>query len=78
MEIEKIIELVNEHHREEGHIEFPRIINTLPEKMNEQSSDIPEIDSEWVWQAVDQFDCYHGELAYMLSDGRFLIFGFAG
>jgi len=78
MEIDKIIELVNNYHRDEGFIEFPRIIGSLPAKMSEQSSDIPEIELEWVWQTIDQFDCYHGELAYQLSDGRFLIFRFTG
>jgi hypothetical protein len=78
MELEKLIELVNQHHRDEGYIEFPKIVNSLPEKMKAQMSDIPEIDTEWVWQVVDQFDCYYGELAYKTNDGKFMVFGFNG
>lgn len=78
MDIAELIGIVNLHHRDEGRIDFPRIVYDLPEKMSEQSSDIPGIETEWVWQITDQFDCYCGELAYKLDDGQFLIFEFSG
>lgn len=78
MEIEKLIQLVNEHMRDEGGIGFPKIVDKLPEKMKRQRSDIPEVETEWVWQLIDQFDCYHGEIAFELQDGRWLMFEFYG
>lgn len=78
MPIDKLINLINEHLRDEGNIGFPRISESLPAKFQIQKSDIPEIDQEWVWQVNDQFDCYYGELAYLLDDGKFLIFEFNG
>lgn len=78
MELERLIELINENHRDEGCLDFPRIVDVLPERMNAQSSDIDGVETEWVWQVTNQFDCYQGELAYQMNDGRFLIFGFAG
>ena len=78
MEIEKLIDLVNEHMRDEGGIGFPKIVSQLPEKMVPQRSDIPEVKTQWVWQSRDQFDCYHGEIAFELQAGRWLMFGFCG
>lgn len=78
MKIEKLIQLVNEHMRDEGSIGFPKIVSKLPEKMEPQRSDIPGIEIEWCWQSMDQFDCYHGEIAFELQDGRWLMFEFCG
>lgn len=78
MEIEKLIDLVNEHMRDAGSIGFPKIVDKLPEKMKPQRSDIPEVKTEWVWQSRDLFDCYHGEIAFELQAGRWLMFGFYG
>lgn len=78
MELENLIDIVNQHMRDEGQIGFPSVVDSLPEKMKAQSSDIDGIDTEWVWQVVDQFDCYHGEIAFQLDDGRYLKFGFCG
>lgn len=78
MELDKLINLVNKHLRDEGGIGFPRIVEALPEKMVQQSSDIPEIETEWVWQSMDQFDCYCGEIAFVMDDGRYLMFEFYG
>jgi len=78
MELAKLIDLVNDHHRDEGGLEFPYIVSELPEGLEEQASELDGVDTEWVKQCVDQFDCYHGTLAYQLNDGRFLTFKFYG
>lgn len=78
MELEALIELVNKNHRDEGCIGFPRLVESLPDRLEQQKSDIEGIEVEWIWQTVDQFDCYQGELAYQLNDGRYLIFDFCG
>ena len=78
MEIENLIQLVNEHMRDEGSIGFPQIVSQLPEKMDPQRSDIPGIETEWLWQSMDQFDNYHGEIAFELQNGRWLMFEFYG
>lgn len=78
MELRKLIEKTNEHMRDEGSIGFPRIVETLPEKMKEQSSEIDGIAVEWVWGTVDQFDGYHGEIAFELDTGDYLIFDYCG
>ena len=78
MELDKLVDLVNEYHRDEGGLDFPKILQELPEGLKEQSSEIPEVDKEWVKQYVDQFDNYSGTLAYQLGDGRFLTFNFWG
>ena len=78
MNLKTIIDLVNAHMRDEGGLGFPRLVNTLPKEMNEQRSDIPGIEKEWVWQKMDQFDNYHGEIAFKVDNDLWLIFTFFG
>lgn len=75
MKLEELINLIFENRKEEySTCSFPRVVSELPDGMDEQPSDIEGVDSEWRWQSCGQFDDYHGELAYKLDDGRFLIF----
>lgn len=76
MELRELITKVNEHMGDDGGLGFPRIVSDLPAKMKEQTSDIDGIATEWVWQSGDQFDNYHGEIAFKLKAGDYLIFSF--
>ena len=76
--IEDLIQLIYESHivEEKSVLEFPRIVDKLPENMEMQDSNIDGIEHEWIYQVKNQWESFHGELAYQLEDCRYLIFGF--
>jgi hypothetical protein len=77
--LKKLIKLINETLVGKGCTDFfPRIVESIPKHMKPQSSDIEGVDMEWTWQSSDQSGCYWGEMAFLLDNGHYLLFGLSG
>lgn len=74
MKLDALINLIFENQNEDSTLDFPRIVSELPDGMLKQESNISGIDFEWISGGIEEWGHYHGELAYKLDDGRFLIF----